>query len=81
MPAGIPCVSGHQLRWRPVPPQPQHRSQRVFPAAAAPNRGHLLVARCTFIERISRLKKAYVEFYSDAVGGCMCMLICECGHV
>jgi hypothetical protein len=30
-----------------------------------------------FLDRVSRLKKAYVEFYSDAVGGCMCTWILD----
>ena len=71
VPAGTLCATGHRLPWRQLRPQPQHPSRRVLSVAHVPRRGHLLVTHSTFFDRLSRLKNAYVEFYSDAVGACV----------
>lgn len=52
--------------WRPV-----QQPQRVGLAARAPQRGALLVAQSSLFDRVSRLSRAYVNYYSDAIGRCM----------
>jgi hypothetical protein len=52
--------------WRPV-----QQPQRVTLAARAPQRGALLVAQSSLFDRVSRLSRAYVNYYGDAIGGCM----------
>jgi hypothetical protein len=44
--------------------------------ALVPRRGSLVVVYSGFIERLNRLKDAYVEYYSDAFGGSMCTSGC-----
>jgi hypothetical protein len=54
--------------WRPAQQQ-QQQPQRINLAAGAPRRGALLVAQSSMFDRVSRLSRAYVNYYSDAIGG------------
>lgn len=53
------------MLWRPS----QHQRASLS-GGGSPRRGALVVAQSTLFDRVSRLSRAYLNYYSDAISAC-----------